>query len=249
MARLFITAKEIALINHWTSEFIKDINGQKIYYFPISVLKTKVHSVYNEAQKKIFDNPIEIDAIVGQPEWASVQTQFGLEQTATLEVHLQHRDLLVKNISIAEGDFIKYGSFFYEIMSFINTNNIFGHEDYDVGYKLMAKLARSSQFMGPANSVYRPEDQGVDFKTSGEQKVFEQSRGLPEISSGITGDSRQIFERLGDEIPEVALGEGPRIVDDTNTVPDGLMTDEDKTNSVINDTPNVPTTKKSIYDQ
>ncbi len=247
MARLFITAKEIQLINHWTAEFIKDVNGQKVYYFPVSAIKTKVHSVYNESQKKIFDNPIEIDAIVGQPEWSAVQTQFGVEQTATLEVHIQYRDLLDKGITIVEGDFIKYGGFFYEINSFVNSNNIFGHEDYDVGYKLMAKLARAVQFSGPNATGYAPEEQGVDFKTSAEQKVFEQTRGLPENSFGQTGDKRQVLERLKDEMPEIALGEGPRRVDDTNIVPDGIPADKDQTTSVNNDTPNVVTTKRSIY--
>lgn len=247
MARLFITAKEIQLINHWTSEFIKDINGQKIYYFPVSSLKTKIHSVYNESQKKIFDNPIEVSAIVGQPEWAAVQTQFGVEQTSTVEVHIQYKELLDKGINIVEGDFIKYGSYFYEIFSFTNNNNIFGHEDYDVGYKLTAKLARASQFSGPNASRYSPEQQSVDFKESPEQKIFEQTRGLPENSFGQTGDSRQVLERLKDEMPEIALGEGPRRVDDMNLVPDGVPADRDKTTSVNNDTPNVVTTKKSIY--
>jgi len=61
MARLFITPREIQLINDWTKEYIKDIVGQFIVYYPISILKTRVHPVYDEAVQKIFYNPIKIE--------------------------------------------------------------------------------------------------------------------------------------------------------------------------------------------
>ena len=64
MARLFITPREMNFISDITKEVIKDVNGQKIMYFPISELKTKAHDVYNEALEKVFDNPVSIDALV-----------------------------------------------------------------------------------------------------------------------------------------------------------------------------------------
>jgi hypothetical protein len=57
MARLFIGPKEIALVNDWSKEYIKDIVGQTIIYYPLSTMKTKVHPVYDEAINKIFENP------------------------------------------------------------------------------------------------------------------------------------------------------------------------------------------------
>ena len=60
MSRLFITQREINLINDIGKEIVKDVIGQKIYFFPISEEKSNVHSVYEESVTKIFDNPIEI---------------------------------------------------------------------------------------------------------------------------------------------------------------------------------------------
>ena len=41
MARFFITQREINFINDIAKEVVKDVVGQKIYYFPISETKTK----------------------------------------------------------------------------------------------------------------------------------------------------------------------------------------------------------------
>jgi hypothetical protein len=64
MARLFITQRELNFISDITKEIIKDVVGQKIYYYPVSEKKTKSHPVYNEALKKFYDNPIEIECLV-----------------------------------------------------------------------------------------------------------------------------------------------------------------------------------------
>ena len=67
MSRLFITHREINFINDVVKELVKDIVGQKIYMYPISVLKSRVHDVYLEAPDKIYDNPIELDVLVDSP--------------------------------------------------------------------------------------------------------------------------------------------------------------------------------------
>ena len=59
MARLFITPREINFINDIGKEIVKDVVGQKIYYFPISKIKTRVHDIYEEAPEKVFENPIK----------------------------------------------------------------------------------------------------------------------------------------------------------------------------------------------
>ena len=64
MARLFITEREMNFINDIMKEVVKDVIGQKIYYYSISEIKSRVHDVYEEAPNKIFENPIELDALV-----------------------------------------------------------------------------------------------------------------------------------------------------------------------------------------
>ena len=64
MARLFITKREINFISDITKEIVKDVVGQKIYYYPVSETKTKSHEVYDEALQKVFDNPVIVDVLV-----------------------------------------------------------------------------------------------------------------------------------------------------------------------------------------
>ena len=60
MARLFITQREIDFIHDTAKEIIKDVIGQKIYYFPVSEIKSNVHDVYEETPEKVFENQFSI---------------------------------------------------------------------------------------------------------------------------------------------------------------------------------------------
>ena len=213
MPRLFVGPKDVAYINDLTKELIKDVIGQKIYYYAVSILKTQVHPVYNEAVQKIFENPVALDVMAGQPAWTSKQDLFGREQTATLEILVQARDLLDKGLFLNEGDYFTYGIACYEVVSYLNLTNIFGQEEYDCAHKLVGKLARVGEF-DPAQIFLPKEDKAGSFQDNdGIQKTFEQQRGLAEDSEGKpTGDVRQVRERLGEDMEAVALGEGPRKV-------------------------------------
>lgn len=218
MPRLFVTQKEIDYFNDLAKEFIKDIVGQAIIYWPVSTLKTKIHPVYNEAVKKIFENPIKVDALVGQPQWETKMTSFGPEQQNTLEVFLQARDLAQKGLEISEGDYFTYGDNAYEIVSCVNMNNFFGQVEHDVAFKVIGKLARPAEFN--PQKFFKP-----DVETT-PPAPFEQQRGVTENMEGPTGDIRDVRERLGDDLPPPALGDGPRRVDVDPTLKANTLYDE-----------------------
>lgn len=207
MPRLFVTQREIDFFNDIGKEIVKDIVGQQVIYWPVSTLKTKIHPVYNEAVKKIFENPIRVDALVGQPTWETRMTQFGPEQVNRLEVFIQARDLTQKNIEVSEGDFFTYGEQAYEIVSSVNMNNFFGQVEHEIGFKVTGILAKAGEF--DPQRFYRP----IDETAVPNPTPFEQQRGLPETTEGPTGDVRDVRERLGDDLGPIALGEGPRRVD------------------------------------
>lgn len=213
MARLFVTARDIQYINDVNKELLKDIIGQKIYYYAISTMATQVHPVYNESTNKIFEPPIALDVLVGQPEWKVTNNQFGMEQTYSIEVLVQARDLLDKKIVPNEGDYFSYGDTVFEVVSFLNLSNIFGQEEYESAYKFVGKQARPGEF-DPNNIPSPRKDTGDPYGTSTDiQREFEQQRGLPVDSGGApTGDKRQVRERIGEDMAEIALGEGPRKV-------------------------------------
>lgn len=206
MPRLFVTQREIDFFNDIGKEVVKDVIGQQIIYWPVSTLKTKIHPIYNEAVKKIFENPIRVDAMVGQPTWETQITQFGPEQVNKLDVFIQARDLSQKNIEVSEGDFFTYGEQAYEIVSALNMNNFFGQVEHDIGYKITGLLAKAGEF--DPQKFFRPTTDDVT-----PPAPFEQQRGLPENIDGPTGDIRDVRQRLGDDLAPIALGEGPRRVD------------------------------------
>jgi len=206
MPRLFVTQREIDFFNDIGKEVVKDIIGQQIIYWPVSTLKTKIHPVYNEAVKRIFENPIRVDALVGQPTWETRITQFGPEQINKLEVFIQARDLAQKSVEVSEGDYFTYGQEAYEIVGAVKMNNFFGQVEHEIGFKITGLLAKAGEF--DPQKFFRPTNQEATPPVP-----FEQQRGLPENIDGPTGDVRDVRQRLGDELAPIALGQGPRRVD------------------------------------
>ena len=118
MARLFVTPREVDFISDITKEIYKDVVGHKIYYYAISIEKSNVNELYDEAVEKAFETPIEIEAMVEwQPEDVSTNV-FGTEEKRTLTVNLHAQDVLDRDITISEGDFFSFGEQFFEITSF-----------------------------------------------------------------------------------------------------------------------------------
>lgn len=188
MARLFVTEREINFINDTMKEVVKDVIGQKIYYFPISEIKSRVHDVYEETPDKIFENPIEIDCLVKYQPQTVRANKFGSEQIYTIEAYLQKRDLIDKGIDLKEGDFFSYGDTFFEIVQAPLSDVIFGQIEYKSFLTIIARQSRKGQFLskvfGPTDEVYSDPD--------AVQTTFVQQRGFSENRLGKTGDVRDL---------------------------------------------------------
>ena len=189
MARLFITPRELNFISDITKEIMKDVIGQKIYYYPISEHKTSTHSVYNESMKKVFDNPIIIDALVDSNFQTDTKiVSFGVDAQYKIEVFVQHRDIVEKGVNVTIGDYFSFSDVFYEITERVFTRNIYGMPEHKDGIKLVGTRVRESQFkaltVGPTD-ISRPEDDAV-------QETFVQQRGYSTNEEGKTGDVRDL---------------------------------------------------------
>lgn len=190
MARLFVTPREIDYISDLTKEITKDVIGQKIFYYSVREDLTKVHDVYEEAMEKVFDPPIEIDALVEWEPSAFKTTRFGADETATISVYLHARDLLNKDIKVRTGDYFSYGELFFEITSSIVDKNVYGQVEHQTGFKVVGKQTREGQInfnpIGPTSETNTDADAVQD--------TFVQQRGFEENSEGKTGDVRQLVE-------------------------------------------------------
>ena len=192
MPKLFITQRELNFISDITKELIKDVIGQKIYYYPVSELKTKTHAIYNEAVKKIYDNPIEIECLVdANVQQATKIDKFGIDNQFKLEVFIQYRDLVDKGIQVCIGDFFSFSDIFFEITDAVITRNIYGMPEHKAGIKLSGIKAREGLFNAPikgATDIIYTDETAV-------QTDFEQQRGNEFDSAGNpTGDKRILVD-------------------------------------------------------
>lgn len=191
MARLFITQRELDFFSDITKEVIKDINGQQIYYYPISEEKTKAHPVYDEAIRKIFDNPIIIEALVDNSfEKDTVINQFGVDKDYKIEVFVQYRDMVERGIQPSIGDYFTFSDIIFEISEVRVTRNIYGQADQTDGWRIVGSAAREESIelllKGPTDIGYSDDD--------AVQKTFVQQRGYQSNELGNTGDKRALVE-------------------------------------------------------
>lgn len=190
MARLFITPREIDLISDLTKEVVKDVRGQKVYYYGVREDLTEIHDVYEESREKVFNPPIEIEAAV---EWqpAKITTnRYGSEEIYTISLYLHNRDLLDRDIVVHVGDYISYGTEFYEITSALTEKQVYGQIEHNVGMKLTCVQARKGIIDNSTNGPSSEEDADKDAV----QKEFVQQRGYAENKLGDTADKRQLVE-------------------------------------------------------
>lgn len=187
MARLFLTPRELNFISDITKELVKDVVGQKLYYYAVNENKTRADDVYNEATTKVFDGPIVLDALVDSVFQSDTKIdQFGVDQQFKIEAYVQWRDLVDKGLSLAVGDFFSFSDVFYEVTEMMVMRNIYGMPEHKDGVKLIGIKARDGMFKAPLigpTDIGRPEADAV-------QTTFYQQRGQATNAEGVTGDTR-----------------------------------------------------------
>ena len=188
MSRLFVTPREVDLISDLTKELIKDVVGQKVYYYRVREDLTDIHDVYEEAETKIFDPPVEIEARVEYLPEEIRTNQFGSEEFYTINVFFHERDLIDRNIEARAGDYFSYGDTFFEITSAVVESNVYGQIEHAIGVRVTGKQARQGQIdfvpLGPTSESYSDDDAVQD--------EFVQQRGFEKNRLGETGDVRQL---------------------------------------------------------
>jgi hypothetical protein len=148
--------------------------------------------VYEEAPNKIFENPVELDALVKYSGQEVKTNRFGSEEYYNIECYIQERDLIDKQIDVREGDFFSYGETFFEIIKAPRSDVIFGQIEHKSYVTVSGKQARKGQFItkvfGPTSEAYTDPD--------AVQTTFVQQRGFDENRLGKTGDVRDL-QRTG----------------------------------------------------
>ena len=144
---LFLGQKERDLVKQVNDELIERVVGQGVFYYPISMEHTNFHPVYGEAITKTFLPPVRVYALVLWQGYTTEVTQFGIDKRPSITVHFHNRRLTEdQDLYVREGDFVKYGDTFFEIVSWNQPKQIFGQVDHKMEIEVQCVKAREGLF-------------------------------------------------------------------------------------------------------
>ena len=145
---MFLGEKERNLVKQVNDELIERVIGQQVLYYPISIDHTDYHPVYGEAIKKTFLPPVRVYALVNfEGLETSTETSFGVDKKSELTVHFHKRRLTEdQDLFVREGDFVLYGSIYYEIVSLSEPSQLFGQIDHRMEISAKCVKARKGLF-------------------------------------------------------------------------------------------------------
>ena len=141
---LFLGEKERNLVKQVNDELIERVIGQVVAYYPIDLQHTNYHSLYNEAIVKSFLPPVRVHALVEFGGEETKTDKYGVDKTTKITIHFHKRRLTEdQNLFVREGDFVAYGSSFYEITTLKEPRELFGQADRRV--EISAECTRSRE--------------------------------------------------------------------------------------------------------
>jgi len=144
---LFVGKKERDLIKQVNDELVERVIGQQIVYYPISLEHTDFHSLYGEAIEKTFLPPVRVYALVEWEGQETTNTHLGIDRRSNITVHFHKRRLTEdQDLFVREGDFVLYGSFYYEIVTLAEPKQIFGQVEHKMEITAKCIRARGSLF-------------------------------------------------------------------------------------------------------
>ncbi len=145
---LFLGEKERNLVKQVNDELIEKVIGQQLLYYSIDMKTTDFHELYGEAMEKSYLPPIRIYALV---EFTDYSTQYlegaGIDKTWEINVHFHERRLTEdQDMYVREGDFVLYGSYYYEIVKLTEARKLFGQVDHSFEISARCRRARKGLF-------------------------------------------------------------------------------------------------------
>ncbi len=144
---LFTGKKERDFVKQINDELIERVIGQVIVYYPIDLETTNYHPLYGESYQKTFLSPIKVNVLI---EWEGIKTtttKFGIDKRPSIKIHFHKRRLTEdQNLFVREGDFIRYGDSFYEIVTLNEPKQLFGQTDHKFEIEAECVKAREGVF-------------------------------------------------------------------------------------------------------
>lgn len=145
---LFLGEKEKDFVKQVNDEIIERVVGQQVLYFPIDIEHTDFHPLYGEAVEKTFLHPVRVFALV---EYQGVETSdmdnFAIDKATKIQVNFHKRRLTEdQNLFVREGDFVRFGDIFYEIVKLVEPKLLFGQPESRFEIQAQCIRARDGLF-------------------------------------------------------------------------------------------------------
>jgi hypothetical protein len=142
---MFFGKKERDLVKQVNDEIIERVVGQQVLYFPIDIETTNYHPLYGEAVEKTFLPPVRVHALV---EFQGIETSFmdniAIDKATKIKVNFHKRRLTEdQNLFVREGDFVRYGEVFYEIVKLMEPKLLFGQVEHR--FEIQAECIRARE--------------------------------------------------------------------------------------------------------
>jgi len=144
---LFFGKKERDLVKQVNDELIEKVIGQQIAYYPISLEHTNFHPLYGEAIEKTFLSPIRIYSLITWEGFETTITNYGIDRRPSITVKFHKKRLTAdQDLFVREGDFVLYGTIFYEIVSLNEPRQLFGQQEHRFEIEAKCIKARRGLF-------------------------------------------------------------------------------------------------------
>ena len=145
---MFFGKKERDLVKQINDEVIERVVGQQILYFPLDIEHTNYHPLYGEAIEKTFLPPVRVYALV---EFQGIESTFmenvSLDKATKVNVKFHKRRLTEdQDLYVREGDFVRYGEIFYEIVKLNEPKLLFGQPEHLFEIQAECTTAREGVF-------------------------------------------------------------------------------------------------------
>ena len=140
---MFFGTEERDLVKQVNDEIIERVVGQQVLYFPLDLEHTSYHPLYGEAIEKTFLPPVRVHALV---EYQGIETSdmegIAIDKATKIKVMFHKRRLTEdQDLYVREGDFVRYGEIFYEIVKLMEPKLLFGQVEHR--FEIQAECIRS----------------------------------------------------------------------------------------------------------
>jgi len=146
---MFTGDREKDFVKQINDEVIERVIGQTVLYYPVSITHTNYHDIYGEAINKSFLPAIRVHAMVKYESEATTATPLGIDRIEKISVLFHKRRLTEdQDVFVREGDFVLFGSSYYEILTLTEPKWLFGQVDSKFEIAASCVRAREGLFDG-----------------------------------------------------------------------------------------------------